>query len=72
METFLVRIWVPSDGNDNGNNDGPHGFLEHPLSEQSWKFAGAEDLCRQLELAIAETLDQRDLLKSGGADEPAH
>ena len=72
METFLVRVWVPSDGNDSDHNDGLRGFLEHPRSEQTWKFAGVDDLCRQLEAAIADALNHRDLLKTGGADDSAY
>jgi hypothetical protein len=51
METFVVRVWVPSDQND-GSPDGVlRGFLEHPRSEQSWKFAGADELVEHLSQA---------------------
>ena len=47
METFVIRVWVPSEAADDRLVQ-LCGFVEHPRTEQRWKFAGEEELLEQL------------------------
>lgn len=48
METFLVRLWVPSGADCAGSEDTLRGFVEHPRTEQRWRFAGGAGLLDRL------------------------
>ena len=52
METFLIRLWVPAEEADPQDAPTLHGFVEHPRTEQRWKFTGATGLLERLTQAL--------------------
>jgi hypothetical protein len=48
METFVVRIWVPSDADRGVAGEVVRGFVEHARTGATTRFAGADELLAAL------------------------
>ncbi|HEX7299324.1 MAG TPA: hypothetical protein VF257_09960 [Solirubrobacteraceae bacterium] len=48
METFVVRVWVPSEPSEPVPDATLHGLAEHVRSGSTTRFADGEQLCAWL------------------------
>jgi hypothetical protein len=69
METFLVRVWVPSEPIDSESGPTLHGLAQHVRSGVATAFTESEQLCDWLGAIAAE---QRGVGKRGRAAEGSH
>jgi hypothetical protein len=54
METFLVRVWVPSDPLESASAAALHGLAQHVRSGFTTAFADGDQLCAWLGATAAE------------------
>jgi hypothetical protein len=54
METFLVRVWVPSEPREGAPAATLHGLAQHVRSGLTTAFADGEQLCQWLGAMAAE------------------
>jgi hypothetical protein len=54
METFLIRVWLPSDGPGGAPAGTLHGLAEHVRSGLATAFRDGEQLCAWLGATAAE------------------
>ncbi len=66
METFLVRVWVPTDATEPGSAPRLQGLAQHVRSGVATAFTESEQLCDWL---IAMAAEQRGVGKRGRAVE---
>ena len=69
METFLVRVWVPSEPMESESAPTLHGLAQHVRSGVATAFTESEQLCDWLGAMAAE---QRGVGKRGRAAEESH
>lgn len=53
METFVVRVWTPAEGPDDGGPPVLRGFVEHVRAGERRRFDGGEALLAFVEHAVA-------------------
>jgi hypothetical protein len=54
MQTFLIRVWLPSDGRDDAQPGALHGLAEHVRSGLATAFTDGEQLCAWLGATASE------------------
>jgi hypothetical protein len=54
METFLVRVWVPSERHEPASAATLHGLAQHVRSGSTTAFADGDELCAWLGGVAAE------------------
>jgi hypothetical protein len=54
MQTFLIRVWLPSDGRDDAQPGTLHGLAEHVRSGLATAFTDGEQLCAWLGATASE------------------
>jgi hypothetical protein len=54
METFLIRVWLPSDGTGGSSGQALHGLAEHVRSGSATAFMDGDQLCAWLHATAAE------------------
>jgi hypothetical protein len=69
METFLVRVWVPSEPIESDSAPTLQGLARHVRSGVATPFTESEQLCDWLGAMAAE---QRGVRKRGRAAEGSH
>jgi hypothetical protein len=69
METFLVRVWVPSEPIDSESTPTLQGLAQHVRSGVATAFTESEQLCDWL---VAMAAEQRGVGKRGRAAEGSH
>jgi hypothetical protein len=69
METFLVRVWVPSEPSESVPAPALQGLAQHVRSGVATAFTESEQLCAWLGAMAAE---QRGVGKRGKAAEGSH
>jgi hypothetical protein len=71
METFVVRIWIPGDGEADRGPDVLRGFVEHARSGSGASFSSGDDLLAALEFFLhsrtgdAETAEHEPTMTGG-------
>ena len=69
METFLVRVWVPSEPIESESTPALQGLAQHVRSGVATAFTESEQLCDWLGAMAAE---QRGVGRRGRAAEGSH
>jgi hypothetical protein len=54
MQTFLIRVWLPSDAPEGAPAGALHGLAEHVRSGLATAFTDGEQLCAWLGATAAE------------------
>jgi hypothetical protein len=54
METFLIRVWLPSDGPEGAQAGALRGLAEHVRSGMATAFTDGEQLCAWLAATASE------------------
>ena len=54
METFLIRVWLPSDAPEGAPAGALHGLAEHVRSGLATAFTDGDQLCAWLEATAVE------------------
>jgi hypothetical protein len=54
MQTFLIRVWLPSDGPEGEPAGALHGLAEHVRSGLATAFTDGEQLCAWLRATASE------------------
>jgi hypothetical protein len=58
VETFVIQIWVPDDGNAAGAPDGIRGRARHVATGASQTFVGSEQLTAFIRATTAAVMSQ--------------